>query len=97
MRLFREAAGGNFAVMNNNGRSNRVQPVDAFLGKEGIHRMMWPVRSTDRNPKERVWDALRRIFMISPHHANSFVLLQNPSPMRKSDENWNDAIENLDC
>ncbi|GFU69018.1 transposable element Tcb1 transposase [Trichonephila clavipes] len=54
------AIGNDFFLMDDNSRPHRANFVEDSLFKEGIKRLEWPARSTDMNPIEHVWDALRR-------------------------------------
>ncbi|GFV61314.1 transposable element Tcb2 transposase [Trichonephila clavipes] len=60
VRLFRGAMGLQFLFMDNNAPCHRTVAAEQLLESEDIERMDWPVRSSDLNPIEHVWDFLGR-------------------------------------
>ncbi|GFV77506.1 transposable element Tcb2 transposase [Trichonephila clavipes] len=60
VRLFRGAVGDKFVFMDDNATCHRTLAVQDCLDSEGIQRLVWPVRSTDLNRIENVWDTLGR-------------------------------------
>ncbi|GFV80287.1 transposable element Tcb2 transposase [Trichonephila clavipes] len=60
VRLFRGAVGDKFVFMDDNATCHRTLAVQDCLDSEGIQRLVWPARSPDLSPIEKVWDALGR-------------------------------------
>ncbi|GFY32505.1 transposable element Tcb2 transposase [Trichonephila clavipes] len=54
--------------MDDNSRPHRTLAVEELLGSEDITRMDWPAYSSDLDPIEHVWDALRRCIAARLHH-----------------------------
>ncbi|GFW29637.1 transposable element Tc1 transposase [Trichonephila clavipes] len=54
--------------MDDNARSHRTLAVEELLESKDITRMDWPAYSSDLNPIEHVWDALRRRIAARLHH-----------------------------
>ncbi|GFX64240.1 transposable element Tcb2 transposase [Trichonephila clavipes] len=68
VRLFLGAIGPDFIFTDDNARSHRTLAVEELLESEDITRMDWPAYSSDLNPIEHVWDALRRRIAARLHH-----------------------------
>ncbi|GFY07127.1 transposable element Tcb1 transposase [Trichonephila clavipes] len=67
VRLYRDAMGAEFLLLDDNVRPHRANIVDEFLQSEDITHMDWSAYSPDLNPIEHVWDMLgRRIAARQP-------------------------------
>ncbi|GFU90223.1 transposable element Tcb1 transposase [Trichonephila clavipes] len=60
VRLFWDAMGAEFLILDDNARLHRANIVDECLQSEDITRMNCPAYSPDLNPLEHVWDMLCR-------------------------------------
>lgn len=47
-KLYAGAIGGEFLIMDDNGRLNRARLVDEYLEHQGFERMGWPAESSIR-------------------------------------------------
>ncbi|GFX47087.1 DDE_3 domain-containing protein [Trichonephila clavipes] len=60
VRLFRGAVVDKFVFMVDNATYHRTLAAQDSLDSEDIQRLVWPARSPDLKPFEKVWDSLGR-------------------------------------
>ncbi|GFX01615.1 transposable element Tc1 transposase [Trichonephila clavipes] len=90
VRLFRGAVGDKFVFMDDNATYHRTLAVQDCLDSEGIPRLVWPVRSTDLNTIENVWDALGREVA-----GRNYPPTNKNTPIRALTEEWDKLPQQL--
>ena len=59
VRPYAGAVGPEFILVDDNARPHRGFQCDAYLEHEGIERMVWPAKSPDMNPIEKIWAIMK--------------------------------------
>ncbi|GFS69260.1 transposable element Tcb2 transposase [Trichonephila clavipes] len=90
VRFFRGAVSDKFVFMDCNATCHRTLAVLDCLDSKGIQRLVWPARSPDLNPIEKVWDALRRLVA-----GRNYLQTNKKNLIRALTEEWDKLPQQL--